>query len=213
MAVRALGRAAILATCIATAGCSNLSKQEQVAIGGAVVGLAVGLLIGDSAGSAAAGAIVGAAAGAVVGAAIGDYLDEQERQRAAEARNAALAAPTGTKVTWQSERRAKVSGHATATTDEEMTDVETLPEEVRKVALAPPDPPVRQRPAASTAAPAGAIGAPASEAQRTPEASPTVPPRKPRLACRMIEEVVLVEGGEKRFGSRVCRLGGEWVKA
>lgn len=207
-------RVAVLSVSILATGCSNLSKQEQAAIGGAVVGIAVGILLGKDAGSVAAGAIIGAAAGAIVGAAIGDYLDQNELRRAEAARNRALEGPAGTRETWQSERRSRVRGYAVATTDVEMTDLATLPEDVRKAVPAVtdvPDPPAAAAPvaAAASAAPAAGNAVPAQ-----PAASPARKPERPnQLACRMIEEVLLVEGGEKRFGARVCRVGNEWVKA
>ena len=204
MRPRRLATVAVLSACILATGCSNLSRQEEAAIGGAIVGIAVGILLGKDAGSAAAGAILGAAAGAVVGAAIGDYLDQNELRRAETARNRALDGPSGSKEAWQSERRSRVSGYAVATTDVAMTEVATLPEDIRKAVPSMADAP---RSLGASTSSAGA-GSPARSA-----AIPNKSEGREQVACRMIEEVLLVEGGEKRFGARVCRVGNEWVKA
>ena len=65
-------------------GCANMTKEEQGAVGGALVGIALGALLGDAVdckGCAAIGGAVGGIALGSMGASWGRELDRLDRQQ------------------------------------------------------------------------------------------------------------------------------------
>lgn len=67
--------ALVAAGLLATAGCSNLTPQQQRALSGGALGAVGGAAIGALAGSAAIGAAIGGAAGVAAGALVDEQHD------------------------------------------------------------------------------------------------------------------------------------------
>ena len=92
--------AVLMLVVIALTGCASMEANPKTSIG-ALGGGAFGGLIAAAAGgggAAIAGAVIG---GALLGGLAGNYLDQRDKQLAAQAQQRALeAAPTGTPVAW-----------------------------------------------------------------------------------------------------------------
>lgn len=107
LVVFALACVTALGGCASTGG---LTSNEAVGTGVGVTGGAIaGAVIARSAGiNPLVGAVIGGVAGGVIGQAIGAALDEQEKQRLAEASvQAASTARVGQRVAWSGARSAQ----------------------------------------------------------------------------------------------------------
>jgi surface antigen len=81
--------------------CQTVQDNPKAIIGGAT-GAAAGGLIGHAAGGGTAGIVGGALLGGLLGGAIGNYLDQRDKQMAAEAAQRAFEnSRTGVATTWQ----------------------------------------------------------------------------------------------------------------
>jgi surface antigen len=92
--------AVVMLVVIGCTGCASMESNPKTTVG-ALGGGAFGGLIAAAAGgggAAIAGAVIG---GALLGGLAGNYLDQRDKQMAAQAQQRALeAAPTGTPVAW-----------------------------------------------------------------------------------------------------------------
>ncbi len=126
-----ISRSATLAALVMVPLLGGCENQQQTGgllggLGGATAGGLIGHAIGGSAGTAI-GMIVGGGAGFLVGSSIGKRLDEQDRARAENATQQALAAPVTypsnsattapppRPVAWNSARNTDVRGSSTVT--------------------------------------------------------------------------------------------------
>ncbi len=73
-------RVAVLATVMASTGCSVFNKKGEGALAGGAIGGAIGAVIGNQTGSTARGAIIGAAVGGLTGTIIGNQMDQQAKE-------------------------------------------------------------------------------------------------------------------------------------
>ncbi len=93
----ALGLSLVIS--IQSLGCASVGPKAQT---GAALGAASGGLIAAAAGGDAAGIIGGVLLGGLVGGAIGDYLDQRDRELAAQAAQQSFEySRTGTTTPWQ----------------------------------------------------------------------------------------------------------------
>jgi surface antigen len=109
--------AAIASLTVATACVDDRGGPSNQATG-TVMGAAVGGLIGGFAFNSVGGAVGGALVGAIAGNLVGRALDQQERQRLAEATQRAFVAETNQPTTYtveQTNKTASASGSMTAT--------------------------------------------------------------------------------------------------
>jgi surface antigen len=80
--------------------CQTIQDNPKTVVGGAT-GAAAGGLIGHAAGGGTAGIVGGALLGGLLGGAIGNYLDQRDKEMAAEAAQRAFEnSQTGTVTTW-----------------------------------------------------------------------------------------------------------------
>ena len=83
------------------AGCSSNTGPNEA--GGTLIGAAAGGLIGSQFGSGSgklAATGIGVLIGGLLGNAVGKQMDENDRQRAMQAQQAAYTAPVGQKIVW-----------------------------------------------------------------------------------------------------------------
>ncbi len=176
----------VAASLLVATSCANY--KEAGILGGMAAGAAAGAAAAPS-DYKAFGFVIGAVAGAVAGAFVGAKLDEADRARAEASALQAVEGPAWQRIGWNSENMPNTYGYA-------------------EVIAVPAPAPIQN--SVNNSGPADRPAALPSYQPPTPTA---VSASGPERECKIVREVVVLQGRESKEEAQFCRAGSQWVRS